>query len=345
MRIGLDCRTTEGLAGVAQYGRHLAEPLVAAPNGDEFVIFRNAPKRLPFWTAHISDRSRFLRAKLGLLHVLGGAAPIGYRHPYVLTVHDLAIYKHPEWFPEDQWFSTRVSYPSSIKLARHIIVPSIATKKDLLDLFKVKEEKIAVIPHGVSATPQAARVASSEKYILFIGTIEPRKNVSTLVKAYRLMIDRYPELKEFELRLAGAVGWRADGTVDEIRKTQCEGYRISLLGPVSEEEKWRQLSNASCFVYPSLYEGFGLPVLEAMASGTPVVCSDNTSLSEVAGTAALFARAQDIEGWAEKVAAVLTDKKTAGDMRTKGAARASEFSWEKSAEETRRVYKAVTASR
>lgn len=366
MRIGLDARTTEGLAGVAEYGRQLTNALTAAATGDDFVVFRKAADPTLFWTAHVSDRWRFLSAKLDLLHVLGGAAPWGYRQPYVLTVHDLAIYKHPEWFPDGQWFSTKISYPSSLKLARHIIVPSLATKNDLMELFKVKADKISVIPHGVTAAPPSS-VSSlrggpkadaaisggidrnsnlgNGRYLLFIGTLEPRKNVIALVHAYRLMVDRHPEVKDVELRLVGAVGWKAEAIIDEIRKTQCEGYRISLLGAVSAADKWQLLADAACFVSPSLYEGFGLPALEAMAAGAPVICADNSSFPEVVGGAALRIPANDVEAWAEKMFLILRDQKIADELRAKGLARAAEFSWEKTAGQTLAVYRQVIASR
>ncbi len=363
MRIGLDCRTTEGLAGVAQYGRKLCDALLLEEN-DEFVIFRRAERTFPFWTAHVSDRLRFVGAKLDLLHVMGGAAPWGYRHPYVMTVHDLAIYRHPEWFPEGQWFSTKAAYPSSIRHARAIIVPSVATKKELVDIFRIKEDKIAVVPHGVSVpsvsvlsgtadghgndmleSPDIAAAAPGEggRYILYLGTIEPRKNIPMLVRAYRLMVDGHPELSEVELRLAGAVGWRSESIIDEIRKTQCEGYRISMVGEVSEENKWKLLGNASCFAYPSLYEGFGMPVTEAFACGVPVVCSNAKALNEVSGGAAIEAEASDAETWARNFVSILSNKKTAALMREKGLARARDFSWEKAAAQTREIYRRAIA--
>lgn len=363
MRIGLDCRTTSGVTGISQYGRHLREALLLAGRGDDYIIFDKAEKAIPFWTSHISDRRRFSSARLDLLHVLGGAAPYGYRHPYAMTVHDLAIYRHPEWFPEGQRFSTHVSYPSSMKLARRLIVPTEATKAELIDLFKVREEKISVISHGVSVPssrvdsetddeaiprlPRSPELARNDapRYILSLGTIEPRKNIPSLTRAYRLMVDRMPELKDVELRLAGAVGWRAEEIVDEIRKTQCEGYRITMEGEVNEDRKWELLRNASCFAFPSFYEGFGMPLLEAFASGTPVVSSDHAALKEVSGGAALVIAPEDVEAWTDSLARVLTDAKTAEGLRSKGAERAKAFSWEKTADLTREVYRSVISSR
>jgi glycosyltransferase involved in cell wall biosynthesis len=232
----------------------------------------------------------------------------------------------------------------AVKLAKRIIVPSFSTKQDLVRVFKVKEKKISIIPHGVSLTRGASLVASSiKRYILHIGTIEPRKNLPTLVRAFRNMIDREPELRDFELWLVGSSGWKTDEAMDEIRKTQCEGYRIKLLGRASEEEKQCLLAGASCLAFPTLYEGFGLPVLEAMAMGVPVVCSDTSSLPEVAGEAALYADPNDIGAWTDKLAEVLKNKKTADQLREKGLARAKEFSWEKTALATVEVYREALA--
>ena len=351
MRIGIDRRTSQGDAGIAQYGQNLCRVLPLADQEDEFVVFDKVREAAPLLESQLGFRWQISRAKIDLLHVLGGATPVGYGRPYVLTVHDLAIYRHPEWFPDGQWFSVNLAYPLAVKMAKRIIVPSLATKADLIKLFKIKEKKIAVIPHGVSLARGAGEAANGEwqmangakRYILHIGTIEPRKNLTTLVRAFREMVDKEPELRDVELRLAGAAGWKTDEAMDEIRKTQCEGYRIALLGRVSEEEKWKLLAGAGCLAFPTFYEGFGLPVLEAMAAGVPVVCSNTSSLPEVAGDAALYADPKDVGAWTSRLAEVLKNKNTADELREKGLARAREFSWEKTAMATVRVYRDVLA--
>jgi glycosyltransferase involved in cell wall biosynthesis len=309
---------------------------------DEFVCFDKVNGAAPLLESQFGFRRQIRRAKIDLLHVLAGATPVGYNRPYVLTVHDLAIYRHPEWFPDGQWFSLNLAYPLAVKLAKRIIVPSLATKKDLMEIFKVKEKKIAVIPHGVCSPPREAEAEWGEgkkRYILHIGTIEPRKNLPALVRAFRKMIDAEPELRDVELIMAGTSGWKTDEAMDEIRKTQCEGYRITLLGRVSEEEKWKLLADAACLAFPTFYEGFGLPVLEAMAMGVPVVCSNTSSLPEVAGVAALYADPNNIGAWTHQLAEVLKNKKTANELRERGLARAKEFSWEKTAAATFKVYR------
>ena len=345
MRIGIDRRTSQGDAGIAQYGQNLCKYLSLVDQEDEFVCFDKVNGAAPLLESQLGYRMQIRRAKIDLLHALGGATPIGYDRPYVLTVHDLAIYRHPEWFPDGQWFSVNLAYPLAVRLATRIIVPSLATKADLIKIFKVKEKKIAVIPHGVQPSPYPLPCSGEGKkrYILHIGTIEPRKNLTVLVRAFRKMIDTEPELREVELYLAGASGWKTDEAMDEIRKTQCEGYRITLLGRVSEEEKWKLLAGASCLAFPTFYEGFGLPVLEAMAMGVPVVCSDTSSLPEVAGVAALYADPNDIGAWTGQLAEVLKNKKTANALRERGRLRAKEFSWEKTASETVKAYRDALA--
>jgi len=345
MRIGIDRRTSQGDAGIAQYGQNLCKYLSLADQDDEFVCFDKVNDATPLLESQFGFRMQIRRAKIDLLHVLAGATPVGYNRPYVLTVHDLAIYRHPEWFPDGQWFSLNLAYPLAVKFAKRIIVPSAATKKDLMEIFKVKEKKIVVIPHGVqpSSYPLPCSGEGKKRYILHIGTIEPRKNLPALVRAFRKMIDAEPELRDVELIMAGASGWKTDEAMDEIRKTQCEGYRITLLGRVSEEEKWKLIAGASCLAFPTFYEGFGLPVLEAMAMGVPVVCSDTSSLPEVAGVAALYADPNDIGAWTHQLAEVLKNKKTADTLREGGLARAKEFSWETTAAATVKVYREALA--
>lgn len=342
MRIGLDTRTTTGETGVAQYGRNLVRNLALIDRVDEFILLKNIGHPIPFWSSHIGFRARLIASKIGLLHVLGGAPPTFYDKPFVLTVHDLAIYRHPEWFPDGQWFSTGFSYPQAVRSAAHIIVPSASTKNDLIELFKIDQRKITVVHHGVSA-PLFPAPLGEKKYVLYLGTIEPRKNIPTLVRAFRKMIDAHPELKEFELVLAGAVGWKTDDIVDEIRKTQCEGYRITLAGRVSEDEKWRLLKGAACLALPSFYEGFGMQVLEAMSVGTPVISSNTSSLLEVAGEAAILLDPVDTSAWTEAIASVLENKKIADELKAKGLARASVMTWEKTAAATVEVYRRFSA--
>jgi len=341
MRIGLDLRTGADITGVARYAEALSGALAEEDRADDFVVFKNPLRRIPFLTSHISFRHEIKRAKLDLLHVLGGTPPLGYRGRYVLTVHDLLIYRHPEWFPDGQWFSTKISFPSAVKLARRIIVPSLTTKNDLLDIFHYPAERISVIPHGVSLMPDMEQAANGKKgdYILCLGTIEPRKNISMLVNAYRLFIDANPDFGDTELVLAGAVGWKNDELIDQIRKTQCEGYKIKMCGRVSEEEKWRLLKNARCLAFPSRGEGFGLPLLEAMAAGTPVIASDLPVLHETAGAAALYAGIDDVAAWAEKVREIFLNEKTAAELRHKGLARAAAMTWQKCARLTLDAYR------
>jgi glycosyltransferase involved in cell wall biosynthesis len=338
MRIGLDLRTLEGETGIAQYGRNLLRYLPDIDSRDEFILLKNKPQRIPFWSSQVGFRAQLLAAKINLLHVPGGAPPVFYKRKFILTVHDLAIYRHPEWFPDGQWFSTKFAYPRAIRDAAHIIVPSTSTKNDLIGIFKIKEEKITVIPHGVIIPPLLGKERIGVRYILFLGTIEPRKNIPTLVKAYRAMVDKYPGLKNVELVIAGAVGWKCNEIIDEIRKTQCEGYAITLRGRVSEEEKWQLLSSASCLAMPSFYEGFGMQTLEAMAAGAPVICSNASSLPEAVGEAGLLLDPANVAAWSAGLAEVLNNKKFADELKAKGLARANEMSWDKAAAATAEVY-------
>jgi glycosyltransferase involved in cell wall biosynthesis len=303
------------------------------------------PKKFPFWSAHVTCANLMKRARLDVLHGPANVLPWFYesdtntrihtndtndysRHSRedsrhsgrsVITIHDLAIYLHPEWFPRGQWFSTKLLVPKSIKRADAIIVPSQATKKDLISLFHVPCEKIRVIPHGVEErffkSDTNTRIHTNDtndysrhsredshhsgRYILFVGTLEPRKNLKRLLQAYQSL----PEdiLAEYELWIAGGgeppplnLPLDPDGTVgvDKGEKSACwqgrERGSIKFLGYVPDKDLPALYHNASAFVYPSLYEGFGLPVLEAMAAGVPVITSKNSAMEE------LFAENQKI---------------------------------------------------
>lgn len=283
MRIGIDTRTildetsARPKAGVAHYVYHLVKALQKIDHENEYVLL--SPDRgLPFFGSHTLFANKIRKAELDVFHGPANSLPMGVRGrrglKLILTIHDLAIYKHPEWFPRGQWFSTKIVVPQSIKKADHIIVPSEATARDLIELFHIPSSKIAVIPLGVeprffesgnskfSPFGRSLRQIPNSKYILFVGTIEPRKNLPRLLEAYRGLSEDI--LAQYDLVIAGAKGW---GTPTSSQ----EG--VKFLGYVPEDQLPGLYQHAAVFVYPSLYEGFGLPVLEAMAAGVPVVTS------------------------------------------------------------------------
>jgi glycosyltransferase involved in cell wall biosynthesis len=258
--------------------------------------------------------------------------------PSLITVHDLAIYRNPDWFPSRQPLSTRWIVPSSIRRAQAIIAISQNTAQDLRQLFDVPPDKISVAYSGVNENFRPLppdelagvrkELALPERFVLFVGTIEPRKNVETLVRALGALEPPVP------LVIAGAYGWRYEST---RRLIDASGERVRVLGPVRPELLPALYNLAACLAHPAWYEGFGLTPLEAMACGTPVVCSTRSSLPEVVGDAALLVDPGDVEGWNTAVRIVLSDPQLAADLRLRGQQRAREFSWQRTARQTWQV--------
>ena len=261
--------------------------------------------------------------------------------PTVLTIYDLSFVRHPEWHPAD-----RVKYFEKYCLKRlpqidAIITISEFSKKEIINLLNISSDKIYVTPLGVDRafTPGNQRMPGiPERYILSLGNIEPRKNLPVLVTAYtslpRNLRERYP------LVIAGAKGWHNNGLNKTLHSLQ-KKESIILTGYIPQELLPHLYRNASLFVYPSLYEGFGLPVIEAMACGVPVLASNTTSLPEVVGKAGLLVDPNNVDDVREGMLRLLTDKKIRDEMSEKGLERARLFSWEKCSRETLAVYERV----
>jgi len=262
----------------------------------------------------------------------------------VITVHDLVAWLFPGNHNMKATFIERLTLPQALKKGAYVTTVSQNTKKDLTRIFKTKSENIEVIPCAAS---EVFRPFSSEaiqkfrqekklpkKYILAVGTLEPRKNMITLIKC----MNQIPA--GVSLYIIGGKGWQYEKIFDEVRKNNLKD-RVKFLGYVEENELPLYYNAATCFVFPSLYEGFGIPPLEAMQCGCPVVCSNTSSLPEVVGESALLVDPQSEEAMAEAIRSILSDEKLAGDLREKGLTQAKKFSWEKSAESLREMFKRI----
>jgi glycosyltransferase involved in cell wall biosynthesis len=252
-----------------------------------------------------------------VLHCPTYYGPLRPRVPLVVTVHDLAVLRHPEAFP--RWTRTFVPrfVPLVLRAAARVIAVSEFTRAELRELLGVADEKIRIVPNGVEDVFRPDGPAAEGEYALAVGTVEPRKNLPRIADAARRA--------GVELRAVGAPGWgdvRLDG--------------IAWLGRVGDEELARLYRGASVLVYPSLYEGFGIPVLEAMACGTPVVTSAGGSTEEVAGGAAVLVDPLD----GGSIAAGIEDALSRRDeLRTHGLERARMFTWAETARRTVDVYR------
>jgi glycosyltransferase involved in cell wall biosynthesis len=224
-----------------------------------------------------------------------------------------------------------------------VIVPSEAVKRDLAERLRLREEKVAVVPHGVDpvffapAAPEPGRHDLPEKYVLFVGAMEPRKNLGTLLAAYRMLPEELR--REHPLIIAGTSGWKAK----ELRRRLGAGGGLGVraIGYVPPETLPAVYARASVFVFPSLYEGFGMPLLEAMAAGAPVVTSNVSALPEVAGEAALTVDPRSPSELARAIERVLTDRVLASRLSAMGVERARQFTWEKTASLTRDFFERV----
>ncbi|MBT5808237.1 glycosyltransferase family 4 protein [Candidatus Uhrbacteria bacterium] len=319
-------------------------------------IMKSLGPHISFVTRHIILPIRFFLARPDVMFFPTGQMPLFTIGKAVVTIHDLAIYDHPEWFPEGQNFSTKTVVPKSIEKASKIIAVSAATKQRVEELFPDSVSKVQVIHEGVDAPKEmldamdmdSTRFPFDRDYILYLGTIEPRKNLTQAFRAFHKFLEGRPELAQtYRFMVAGKRGWKTKEIENELvrvnhawKEIEPNGV-IQFLGPVTEEEKWNLMARASCLVFPSLYEGFGLPVLEAMSVGTPVITTRCGALPEVAGDAALFVKPDDVEQMSLAITQCLLVPQGAKQMRIDGFKRAGEFTWERTAKETLKVLEEV----
>jgi glycosyltransferase involved in cell wall biosynthesis len=273
--------------------------------------------------------------------------PIGTRKPLVVTVHDLSPILCPTHYTLVSRLVFRIGMHQAITKARHLIADSHHTANDLRTLFNVPPERISVIYLGIDTgevtvtyeryTELQQKYHLPGRFVFFIGTITYRKNLIVLVKAFARIAGEFPDV---HLVLAGNNGLGADIIKATVRDAGLES-RIHFPGYIPREDALALMAMAEAFVFPSVYEGFGMPPLEAMAQGTPVVACRGGAIPEIVGDAALLSDPNDIEGLATNLRAVLTDKELASYLRQVGKERVRLFSWEKMARETVEVYRRV----
>jgi glycosyltransferase involved in cell wall biosynthesis len=282
-------------------------------------------------------------APVDLLHAPSPAVPPTGGLPLVVTVHDAAPLVMPDAFTKRGVRFHRQGFAAAAKRARLVIAVSEFSADEVATHTDIPRERIRVVPNGVDrerATEDAVRKArlvydiEDRPYVLWAGTFQPRKNVRVLLDAFaRLDPDFYPH----RLVLAGPPGWKPDDADAAVAEEL--GDRVRLLGPVHRHQLFPLFAGADLFAFPSRHEGFGIPVLEAMAQGTPVVCSDIPALREVAGDAAVFVAPDDLEAWTDALGVTLDDPAARAALAESGDARVAKFSWERCARETAAVYR------
>ena len=360
--IALDCRLVGYAAGIARYATLLGEALAQLDGPEAFVVLRGRRAGseqfggLRQHRALTPPHHRFERISLplelmsrqpwpDLLHSPDHVAPAWGNWKSVVTLHDLAFLL----YPETHTAASRAYYASagvSARRAARVIAVSQRTASDAVRLLGVDPARMRVVPEAAAPTfrPRAAAVFEplanrlqidrDRPYVLFVGTLEPRKNLVFLLEVFALLRGRI----DVQLVLAGARGW-LDEPIFGAHARLGLGDNARFVGPQNEEDLAILYTHASALALPSVYEGFGLPVLEAMACGAPVVCSDAGPLPEVAGSAAIVVPPNDVGAWADRLYDVLSDSRRADEMRQRGFARAAEFSWHRAALMTRDVYR------
>jgi glycosyltransferase involved in cell wall biosynthesis len=283
--------------------------------------------------------------RLDLLHGLAFVSPLLQPCSTIVTIHDESFALFPEFFRGANAAYLRLFTRLSCRRAARIIAVSENTRADVMRLYGVPGERVQVVPHGVDARffPRpASEVAEFKRahslpdhFILFVGTLEPRKNLVKLIEAFSNLQSRISNLK---LILAGGKGWYYDQIFAAVERLDMQD-EVIWAGYVPTDDLPLWYNSADVFAFPSRYEGFGMPLLEAMACGTPVVTSNASSLPEVAGDAALLVPPDDVGALADALARTLTDADLRQALHAKGLARAATFTWEETARRTAAVYR------
>ncbi len=374
MRIGIDARTLSGRnTGDRTYWRGLIGGLAAVDSVNEYVLYLKSPlegapppvgpnfrwRTLPKPTQDVPWMLWAFPAALGedridVAHTQYNIPLLGAPCPMVTTVHDVTFALFPELFlPRDRWVLNAL-VPRSLRRAARVIADSESTRRDILRLYgrRVPAHEVSAIllaadpmfrpPPGGQESAWAVANGSlglgGRPYALAVGVMQPRKNLGLLLRAFAL-VKGGPSPPPHRLVIAGKRGWKNED-LDRQLAALPAGVREDIVFPgyVADEDLPRLYGGADALCYPSLYEGFGLPPLEAMACGCPVLCSDTSSLPEVVGDAGTLLPPDDVRAWADALHGLLTDGAARAHLRALGPARAALFSWEKAARETLAVY-------
>lgn len=254
--------------------------------------------------------------------------------PQVVTIHDLAYLYYPEDFTKKDLWQLKNWTKLAINQAKNIITVSKTTKKDIIKNYQVDENKVTVIYNGFEKTVSGRIGKTAEvklkKFILFVGTIQPRKNLEVLIDAF----DKFVQTNnDFKLVIAGKKGWLYENIFEKVKVMNLEN-KVIFTDHVSDQELIWLYKNAFCLVLPSLYEGFGIPVLEAMNFDCPVVASCSSSLPEISGDASLYFNPKNPDDLLEKLKSLKENKELRKELIAKGRQRIKDFSWEKCGKET-----------
>jgi len=305
---------------------------------------------LPFLWTQMRLAYEVWRHKPDVLFIPVHILPFGAPRNSIVAIHGLEYEYFPEYYSFRRCFYLHWSTKSAVKRARKIIAISENTRQDLIKLYGVEEEKISVVHHGVSSKifndplqlVDAGRAnpnnQTKKPYLLYVGRIETKKNVQGILEAYKILKEKYKI--PHELILAGVPGFgyeKIKSQIKDLLEIRNLNLDIKEVGYISNDEKHKLLTEASIFLSPSFYEGFGLPILEAQAMGVPVVTSLGSCLPEIAGQGALFVNPRSSIEIAEAVKQIIDDSNLRDRLRQSGFENIKRFSWEKCAEQTLKI--------
>ena len=376
MRVGLDgYPLSEPLTGIGHYTLELAFSLARNFPRDEFELVSPKPfnpvaiggiprESIPnlrltqakssslrghWWSVGLPMYAR--RARFDLFHGTNFEVPLWKRRRTVLTIHDLSTLLYPETHRASAVRRARLRLPIAAKIADAIITPTEAVRQEVCERLKVKPGKVSAIHEAPRRTfsPMTKeetvairkRLRVEDEFLLFVGTLEPRKNLLTMMRAFEEVINRTSVRPQ--LVIAGGEGWLIDETLSFINSASLKD-RILLTGYLNDEDLRALYSSCRAFIYPSLYEGFGLPPLEAMACGAPVIASRIAALQETLGDAAILIEPLDVQTLSRTIIEVLRDERRRAAMGEAGIKHAAKFSWDKAAMLTHELYAKVLAS-
>lgn len=381
MKIGIDISLSVGQpAGVGVYSSQLVQGLAQLDHINEYTLFPffyyimhpdfkqlNIVSQYNFkirfqhlskswidylWNTSDLDRSDIL-GSLDILHSTTFCAPSNIKSKLVVTIHDISFKTHPQFHVKTNIDHCRKGTIDAVRWADKIIAVSEHTKRDLIHYFQCDAKKISVIYHGSNTISKRIvdkdifqlirqKYHIDKPYIFNVGTIEPRKNILGLIKAYAGLSAQLQS--QYDLVIAGGRGWLDDSIFEFVKEKNLQ-EQIKFLGYVSDHELASLYSNAEIFVYPSFYEGFGFPILEAMACGAPVICSNTSSMPEVGGDAALYINPNKMDHGSHDICIyleqLLGNTRMLEELGKKSLQQSQKFSWNTCAQKTLETYKEV----